>query len=316
MLYRLLAGLIGLFDFGNGLFMALRPEQWFRLAPGALATGPFNPHFVTDVGLGYVVAGLGLFVFALLPRWRLAAFGACGFVAFHGLFHLLPIAQGHAHNAGTDLAVALPALLGVALCWPTNAHNPERAMIGWLVRRILDRFARKWSYDVRYMRAMFEASPAAFRKFGAVSRLSGHRQAVPVAAAHTARLVGVMHEDCGPCTQLVADMASAAGMADDQIVAVLSADLSTMRDDVALGYTFARALVERRTDLADVREKVRHHWGDRGVIDLTFAAQMTRIYPMVKAGMGYAEACGIVSIGGASVVPLVVGARGQVRMQT
>lgn len=176
-------------------------------------------------------------------------------------------------------------------------------MMRWMVHRMLDRFARQWGYDVAYMRAMFDTSPAAFRKFGAVSRLSGHRETVPIAASHAARMVGVMTEDCGPCTQLCADMALAEGMAPDQISGVLLGDTSVMNADVALGFAFARALVERRAELADLREEVRRQWGDRGVIDLTFATQMTRIYPMVKAGMGFAKACGVIRVGSANVAP-------------
>ena len=37
MLSRTLAGLIGLFDIGNGLFMALLPHRWFQNATSASA---------------------------------------------------------------------------------------------------------------------------------------------------------------------------------------------------------------------------------------------------------------------------------------
>lgn len=116
--FRLLAGLLGLFDSINGLSMALAPATWFGRAPGAAATGPFNSHFVIDIGLGYVVGGIALIAFAVQPRWRLVAFGASGFLVFHGLFHLVHVLGGHARHWGTDVAVALPAFLGLALCWP------------------------------------------------------------------------------------------------------------------------------------------------------------------------------------------------------
>lgn len=125
--FRILTALIGLFDIANGLFMVIWPERWFLQAPGAMETGPFNPHFVTDIGLAYFAGGLALLAFAVQPRWRLAAFGASGFLAFHGLFHLLHVVQGHAHDAGTDLAVAVPALLGMALCWPRSSTGGEAA---------------------------------------------------------------------------------------------------------------------------------------------------------------------------------------------
>jgi len=127
MLFRVLAGLIGLFDTANGLYMALSPRAWFVRAPGAMATGPFNPHFVTDIGFAYLAGGLALLTFAANPRWRLAAFGASGFLGFHALFHLSHVAQGHAVHAGTDLAVAVPALVGLALCWPRVSAKQEKS---------------------------------------------------------------------------------------------------------------------------------------------------------------------------------------------
>lgn len=176
-------------------------------------------------------------------------------------------------------------------------------MMRFLANRVLDAFAKRHDYDVAYMRMLLGASPSAFRKFGQVSALSGHREAVPVEASHAARLVGVLAEDCGPCTQLVADMARGEGVPDDQIIAVLSGSEAAMTKPVALAFRFARAMIENVPGLGDLREDVRRQWGDKGVVDLTFAAQMTRIYPMVKAGLGFAAACQQVKVGSADVSP-------------
>jgi hypothetical protein len=118
MLYRILAGLIGGFNTANGLYMVLRPADWFDNTPGVTATGPFNPHFVTDIGFAYLAGGIAFLAFAWRPRWRLAAFGASGFLGLHALLHLAHAAQGHVIHAGADIAVAVPALAGLALCWP------------------------------------------------------------------------------------------------------------------------------------------------------------------------------------------------------
>ena len=174
-------------------------------------------------------------------------------------------------------------------------------MMRFLANRILDAFARRHDYDVAYMRALLDASPSAFRKFGKVSALSGHRETVPVEASHAARLVGVLAEDCGPCTQLVADMAREEGVPDDQIVSVLSGQETAMTDPVKLAFHFARATIGSAPELDELRENVRQQWGDKGVVDLTFATQMTRIYPMVKAGLGFAASCRQVNVGSTAV---------------
>ena len=62
-------------------------------------------------------------------------------------------------------------------------------------------------------------------------KASAHREVVPVEASFAAKITGALAEDCGPCTQLVVDMALEAGMAKDQIEAVLRRDPRAMNDD-------------------------------------------------------------------------------------
>ena len=63
-----------------------------------------------------------------------------------------------------------------------------------------------------------------------------------------AKITGAMAEDCGACTQLTVDMALEAGMAKDQIEAVLRRDLRAMTPATALGFQFADAIVRHATD--------------------------------------------------------------------
>lgn len=122
MLTRALAALLGLYHSANGLFMVAASEAWFAAAPGASAAGPFNPHFVMDVGFAFLAGGVAFLTFALRPRLKLVALGASGFLVFHALLHLWGVAQGHVHNLPTDvIAIALPAFVGVAIAWPRRS---------------------------------------------------------------------------------------------------------------------------------------------------------------------------------------------------
>ncbi|TAL01821.1 MAG: hypothetical protein EPO08_09020 [Rhodospirillaceae bacterium] len=174
-------------------------------------------------------------------------------------------------------------------------------MFRFLVQRMITAFEKRYDYDASYLRAMYDISPVAFRKFGAVTKLAAHREVVPVAASYAAKLVGTLIEDCGPCTQIVVNMAREAGMNDAQIEAVLKADLDAMAADTALGFRFATAIVSGSADADEARQAVRARWGERGVVDLTFALQGSRIYPMVKAGLGFATACQRISVGSRAV---------------
>lgn len=173
----------------------------------------------------------------------------------------------------------------------------------FLARLFLDRFSARYDYDTSYMRAMLAVSPAAFFRFAALSRLARHREAAPKDAYYAAKLVGALREDCGPCTQLVVAMAREAGVADRDISAVLDRDMTNAGADAALGYRFADALTRGTDDLDAARDAVRASWGDAGVIDLTFGAQVSRLLPMVKQGLGHARQCERIRVGDRTISP-------------
>jgi len=115
-------------------------------------------------------------------------------------------------------------------------------MRSWIARRTLRAFARRYGYDVSYLEMMLNCSPAAFFKFAPLMKAAAHREAVPIDASFAAKIVGALAEDCGPCTQLVVDMALEASMAKDQIEAVLRRDPRAMNDATMLGFKFADAV--------------------------------------------------------------------------
>ena len=78
-------------------------------------TGPYNPHFIQDIGAAILVAGLALAARvwrpSVLARRRLPA---QAFLAAHALLHLVMIASGHDHYAAFDLiAIVLPSALAL-----------------------------------------------------------------------------------------------------------------------------------------------------------------------------------------------------------
>lgn len=174
-------------------------------------------------------------------------------------------------------------------------------MRSWIARRTLRAFAKRYGYDVSYLLMMLNHSPAAFFKFAPLMKAAAHREAVPIDASFAAKIVGALAEDCGPCTQLVVDMALEAGMPKDQIEAVLRREPRAMNEATLLGFRFADAVVRRASEDDEFRDAVQAQWGQKGVIDLTLALQMGRMFPMVKAGLGYARECRRVAVGGNNV---------------
>lgn len=114
-----LAALNGLFLFGNGFVMLVAPSTWYRLVPGVTETGPFNQHFVRDIGLIQMLLGAAFAVGILQPSSRLVLWSAAtSWLSAHAVLHLWEVAVGicHPSSIGRDFpAVTLPALVGIAV---------------------------------------------------------------------------------------------------------------------------------------------------------------------------------------------------------
>ncbi|MGX1106680.1 hypothetical protein AB7M47_005063 [Bradyrhizobium elkanii] len=171
-------------------------------------------------------------------------------------------------------------------------------MRSFIARRMLRAYSRRYGYDTTYLEIMLKESPAAFFKFAAAMKAAAYRAVAPVEAFYAAKLTGALAEDCGPCAQLVVDMAIGAGMAEQQVTAVLRRDVAAMTADTALGFRFAQAIVQRSADDGACRDAVRARWGEKGVIDLALALQIGRIFPMMKLALGYAMECRRVTVAG------------------
>ena len=57
---RLIAAIIAIPTLSNGLAMLFAGSAWYGSVLGVPETGPFNPHFVQDIGIAFLVAGLTL----------------------------------------------------------------------------------------------------------------------------------------------------------------------------------------------------------------------------------------------------------------
>jgi len=127
LLKRLLAALLAVTMGGNGLVMLAAGRWWYGAVAGVPETGPFNPHFVKDIGAAYVVVGAA---FAWLawrpsPTARGGALAAALFLGLHAGIHLaeaLGSPAGPADIVRDFPGVMLPALLAV---WVAAAYPSE-----------------------------------------------------------------------------------------------------------------------------------------------------------------------------------------------
>ena len=174
-------------------------------------------------------------------------------------------------------------------------------MRSFIARRMLRSFRKRYGYDTSYLDMLLKVSPAAFFKLAPLMKASAHREVIPVETKFAAAITGASSEDCGPCTQLTVDMALEAGMAKDQVEAVLRRNVGAMTEATALGFHFADAIVHHAIDDDKYRDAVRARWGEKGVIDLAMTLQLGRMFPMLKLALGYARECRRVTVDGHQV---------------
>ena len=121
---RSLAAILAIPTLVNGLVMLVAGPFWYASVPGVTDTGPFNPHFVQDIGLAFLASGLALAARSWQPRYWPAAVAGAGFLAAHALLHLAMIMGGHSHHTGFDLLViVLPAALALYSAFPAQGEN-------------------------------------------------------------------------------------------------------------------------------------------------------------------------------------------------
>jgi len=72
----------------NGTYMLISPVNWYLGVPGVTDTGPFNQHFIRDIGIVYLFLGAAYGIGARRPEprvvlWAAATLWQCS----HALFH-------------------------------------------------------------------------------------------------------------------------------------------------------------------------------------------------------------------------------------
>jgi hypothetical protein len=116
--------LAGIFSFLNGGWMLVSPLSWYEKFPAGIPhTGPFNAHFIRDLGVVYLIVALTFLWAARNVRRSQAAHLALSlFFIGHALIHLADIVSGvlpHSHWLIDMPGVFLPALLMAVLAVPS-----------------------------------------------------------------------------------------------------------------------------------------------------------------------------------------------------
>ena len=108
----------------NGLAMLAAPMLWYQLTPGVIETGPFNSHFIRDIGLAFVAASCSaLLIFSIRYKKFAAIAAPVILIGGHGAFHLLEFF--HHQPSAIDIArdLALIVIPSIAFCVLLISHH-------------------------------------------------------------------------------------------------------------------------------------------------------------------------------------------------
>ncbi len=112
----------------NALWMLAGPLHWYTELPAAVPdTGPFNPHFVRDIGCAFLTAGVAQVWAAFAPALRFPLVAtATLFLGAHALLHVYDTAVGNLPNDHWWLDAPGVYVPAIVLVWATLRLRAER----------------------------------------------------------------------------------------------------------------------------------------------------------------------------------------------
>ena len=169
-------------------------------------------------------------------------------------------------------------------------------MLRWLIHRKLNSEEKRLGESLDYLRYVVDVSPGAFLRFSSILPLANSRKVLPKEAWYVAQIVAAQDADCGPCLQIVVNLAQQDGVDPKLLNAALCGDCHVMPPELVDVYQFSQAVVAATADEQELRETLRKRYGERGLIELSFAIAASRIPPIVKRALGFAKSCRAVAV--------------------
>lgn len=167
---------------------------------------------------------------------------------------------------------------------------PKPSFAKRLALVMIDRAEARVGVPLTYVREIAEAGMGLLRRYNRIFGFLDPVKHLPAQAHAAARLRGALAADCGSCVEAEINLARRAGLTDATIDAVLRADPALPAPLPAV-IRLSDAVVRDRTDDAEARAEVMHHYGQRGLIELSFAMNGAALLPGIKRAMGHATAC-------------------------
>jgi alkylhydroperoxidase family enzyme len=169
-------------------------------------------------------------------------------------------------------------------------------MLGFMVRSKIRSAEKRLGVSMDYVRHLYEHAPEAFWKFTKMMPAAQHREKLPAAPYHVARLVATRHEDCGPCVQAVINLAKEDAIEPAILQAALTGKVEDLPESLQDVYRFTEAVVTANGEDEQYREKLRKVFGEEALVELALAIATCRVFPTLKRALGHAKSCSAVKV--------------------
>lgn len=169
-------------------------------------------------------------------------------------------------------------------------------MIQAFLNRQIDKAERDLGVPLDYARYIARASLKATWKIAKFTKLVQVGRGPLNVPLHVASIVGAMADDCGSCVQIGVNLARKDGVKGDVLTAVIHRQPEQLPDELRDVYAFAHAVTLDEPQQHDLRERIRERYGDHGLVEISLAIALHRVFPTLKRGLGYAKSCSQVTV--------------------
>ena len=164
-------------------------------------------------------------------------------------------------------------------------------MLTAIARVFIRQAEKRLGVKLEYVHQIARTDFKLLRRYNRIFGFLDPNRHVPAPAYHAARLRGALAADCGACVEAEISLARHAGLDQDQIAAILRADDAALPPELAPVIRLADAVASRRQDDPEARAEIITHYGEAGLIELSFAMNGAAMLPGIKRAMGHATAC-------------------------
>lgn len=164
-----------------------------------------------------------------------------------------------------------------------------------MLRRIahfmIRRAEKQLNVPLDYTHAIAEADFGLLSRYNRIFGFVNPNRHLPPEAYHAARLTGALAADCGTCVEAEINLALQAGLPKTLIKAILTK--GELTPELSAVVALSQAVTAERADDTEARAQIVKAFGEKGLIELSYAMNGAALLPGIKRAMGYATACNI-----------------------